>query len=133
MSDTPAPAAAAAPTTPAPAAPEATEDDFISIHDFAKVRLQVGLVKEAEAVKKSNKLLKMQVDIGDEVRQIVAGIGRSYTPEEMVGKSVVVVTNLRPAKLMGVESQGMMLAAGDADVLALLGPNADVTPGTRVK
>jgi methionyl-tRNA synthetase len=128
MSDTPAPAAAAT-----PAAPETTEDDFISIHDFAKVRLQVGLVKEAEAVKKSNKLLKMQVDIGDETRQIVAGIGRSYTPEEMVGKSVVVVTNLRPAKLMGVESQGMVLAAGDADVLALLGPNVDVSPGTRIK
>ncbi|MBI5136596.1 MAG: methionine--tRNA ligase [Nitrospirae bacterium] len=109
------------------------DDDFISIHDFAKVKLQVGVVREAEPVKKSNKLLRLQVDIGTEVRQIVAGIGRSYTAEEMVGRRIVVVTNLRPAMLMGVESNGMVLAAGDAEALGLLTPSADVAPGTRVK
>ena len=118
---------------PAPEVPASPEDDFISIHDFAKVRLQVGQVKEAEAVKKSNKLLKLQVDIGDETRQVIAGIGRKYTPEEMVGKRVVVVTNLRPAKLMGETSEGMILAAGTDEVLALLAPSEDVPAGARIK
>ncbi|MFQ5509408.1 MAG: methionine--tRNA ligase [Leptospirillia bacterium] len=108
-------------------------DDFISIHDFAKVRLQVGRVKEAEPIPKAKKLLKLQVDIGTETRQIVAGIARQYPPEEMVGKQVVVVTNLRPAQLMGVTSEGMLLAAGDAEVLALLTPSQEVEPGTRIK
>ncbi len=128
-------APAQATDTPAgqPKAESNPEDNFISIHDFAKVTLQVGQVKEAEAVKKSNKLLCLQVDIGTETRQIVAGIGRHYSPEEMIGRRVVVVTNLRPAKLMGVESQGMLLAAGEDEVLALLAPNAEVSPGTRIK
>ena len=69
---------------------------------------------------KSSKLLKLQVDIGTEQRQIVAGIGKKYAPEELVGKTIVVVANLKPAKLMGIESQGMVLAAGDNEVLGLL-------------
>ena len=77
--------------------------------------------------------MKLQVDIGTEQRQIVAGIGKKYTPEELVGKTIVVVANLKPAKLMGIESQGMVLAAGDNDVLGLLGVSEDLPPGTKVK
>ena len=129
------PATTTAPVAPAAAASEATapEDDFISIHDFAKVRLQVGKVVEAEVIKKSKKLLKLQVDIGTETRQVVAGIARKYSPEEIVGKQVVVVTNLRPAKLMGETSEGMILAAGDSEVTALLTPTEPVETGARIK
>ena len=82
---------------------------------------------------KSSKLLKLQVDIGTEKRQIVAGIGKKYTPEELVGKTIVVVANLKPAKLMDIESQGMVLAAGDKDVLGLLVLSDDIPIGTKVK
>ncbi|MDH5528133.1 MAG: methionine--tRNA ligase [Nitrospirota bacterium] len=132
VSDTSAETPAAQASDP-PAATEATRDDYVSIGDFAKIRLQVGTVREAERVKKSEKLLKLQVDIGTEVRQIVAGIGRMYTPEEMLERQVVIITNLRPAKLMGVESQGMLLAAGADEVEALLAPSGPVTPGARVR
>jgi len=84
-------------------------------------------------VPKSSKLLKLQVDIGTEQRQIVAGIGKKYSPEELVGKTIVVVANLKPAKLMGIESQGMVLAAGDKDVLGLLVLSDDIPIGTKVK
>ncbi|MDH4228278.1 MAG: methionine--tRNA ligase [Nitrospirota bacterium] len=116
----------------APASP-ATDDGFASIADFSRLRIQAGVVKEAERVRKSEKLLKLQVDIGTEVRQIVAGIGRKFTPEEMVGRQVVVLTNLRPAVLMGVESQGMLLAAGADEVEALLTTSAPVTTGARIR
>ena len=112
--------------SPEPAGP-------IGIDDFMKVDLRVGKVLEAERVPKSDKLIKMRIDIGAEVRQIVGGIGKSFSPEEMVGKTVVVVANLKPAKLMGVESQGMVLAAGDVDTLKLAGFDGDVAIGTRVK
>jgi methionyl-tRNA synthetase len=87
----------------------------ISIEDFEKLQLQVGEVIQCEAVKKSKKLLCSQVKIGSEVRQIVSGIKNQYSPEDMVGKKVVVVTNLKPATLAGVESQGMILCAEDAE------------------
>lgn len=118
-----------------PVAENASEktDEFISIADFAKVKLQVGTVTEAEPIKKSEKLLKLQVDIGTEVRQIVAGIARKYPAEEMIGRQVVIITNLRPAKLMGVESQGMLLAAGADEVEALLTPTGPVTLGARIR
>src|SRR5207253_8134967 len=92
----------------------------ISIEEFKKVVLRVGKVTAAERVPKSTKLLKLQVDLGTEQRQIVAGIGTKYAPEDMIGKRVIIVANLKPAKLMGVESQGMVLAAGDDEVSALL-------------
>ena len=88
---------------------------------------------ETERVPKSAKLLKLQVDLGTERRQIVAGIGKKYSPEELVGKTIVVVANLKPAKLMGIESQGMVLAAGDKDVLGLLALSDDIPIGTKVK
>jgi methionyl-tRNA synthetase len=105
----------------------------IGIEEFQKVQLKIAKVLEAERVPKSSKLLKLQVDLGTEQRQIVAGIGKKYAPEELVGKTIVVVANLKPAKLMGIESQGMVLAAGENDVLGLLGVSEDIPVGTKVK
>ncbi len=112
-------------------APQPT--DQITIDEFRKASLRVGKVLAAERVPKSSKLLKLQVDIGTEQRQIVAGIGTKYAPEDMVGKRIVIVANLKPAKLMGVESQGMVLAAGDEEVSALLTTMEDVEPGSKIK
>jgi methionyl-tRNA synthetase len=93
----------------------------------------VAKVLTAERIPKSDKLLKLQVDLGSEQRQIVAGIGKRYEPEALIGQRIVVVSNLKPAKLMGVESQGMVLAAGDNDVTGLVTIIEDVEPGTKVK
>jgi methionyl-tRNA synthetase len=110
-----------------------TEDNLISIEDFIKVELKIGKVLQAERVPKSNKLIKLQVDTG-ETRQVVAGIGQAYAPEDLTGKKIAVVTNLKPAKLMGVESQGMLLAATDSDgVLSILMPEKDVKEGAKIK
>ena len=97
-------------------------DDRIAIEDFQKVRLRTARIVAAERVPKSNKLMKLEVDLGDEQRQIVAGIAAQYEPESLVGRNVVVVANLKPAKLMGVESNGMVLAAsvGEAGAPVLL-------------
>lgn len=109
------------------------EDNLITIEDFAKVHLKIGRVLQAERVKKSDKLIKLQVDTG-ESRQIVAGIGTSYSPEDLSGKSVVVVTNLKPARLMGVESQGMLLAAtDDSGKPVILVPEKAVKQGAPIK
>jgi methionyl-tRNA synthetase len=121
------------PTTPSPAQASAITATQITIEDFQKVQLKVAKVLAAERVPKSEKLIKLQVDLGTEQRQIVAGIGKKYTPEELIGRRVVIVANLKPAKLMGVESQGMVLAAGDAEVKELLTLVSDVEPGTKVK
>ena len=87
----------------------------VGIDDFAKLQFRVGEVLASEKAKKSKKLLVNQVKIGSETRQIVSGIAKYYTPEEMVGKKVIVITNLKPATLAGYESQGMILCAEDAD------------------
>jgi methionyl-tRNA synthetase len=108
-------------------------DNLLSIEDFAKVQLKIGKVLSAERVPKSNKLIKLQIDTGEK-RQVVAGIGQAYAPEDLTGKSIVVVTNLKPAKLMGVESQGMLLAATDSDgVLSILIPEKNVKEGAKIK
>lgn len=105
----------------------------IAIDDFFKVELKVGEVVACEKVEKSNKLLHETVRIGNETRSIVSGIAKYYTPEEMVGKKVVVVTNLKPAKLCGVLSEGMLLCAESADgTLALLTPESAVESGAKV-
>lgn len=105
----------------------------IAIDDFFKVELKVGEVIACEKVEKSNKLLHETVRIGNETRSIVSGIAKYYTPEEMVGKKVVVVTNLKPAKLCGVLSEGMLLCAESADgTLALLTPESAVESGAKV-
>jgi methionyl-tRNA synthetase len=134
-----APAAAA--TTPstvaAAAAPVAavTENNKIAIEDFAKVELRVGLVKTAEKVKGADKLLKLEVDIGTEVRQIVAGIALAYQPEQLIGRKVVIVANLAPRKLRGLESNGMIVAAsvGEGGTPVLAGFLEDVPVGARLK
>lgn len=141
MSDTPAtpqPAPAAVPTpqtaasaTPATTAPAAPAQ--ITIDDFMKIQLKTAKVLSAERVPKSEKLLKLQVSLGTEQRQIVAGIGKKYEPESLVGKTIVIVANLKPAKLMGIESQGMVLAAGDSEVRGLATILEEVDPGTKVK
>ncbi len=110
-----------------------TIEDQISIEDFMKVQLKVAKVLAAERVPKSNKLLKLQVDIGTEQRQIVAGIGKKYDPEQLIGQTIVIVANLKPAKLMGVESQGMVLAAGIKEVEGLLTLSEAVAAGVKVK
>jgi len=117
-------AAAAAPAAPA----------RIGIEDFAKVEMRVGLIKSAERVANADKLLKVMVDIGDEVRQIVAGIATAYEPEKLVGRKVIVVVNLEPRKLRGVESNGMIVAATGSDGKPILaGFLEDVPAGVRLK
>ncbi|HMK23797.1 MAG TPA: methionine--tRNA ligase [Terriglobales bacterium] len=127
--------AAGAATTVAPVkAPAATPDGKISIDDFVKVELRVAQVKVAERVKNSDKLLRLEVDLGTEVRQIVAGIAEAYAPETLVGRKVVIVANLAPRKLRGLESNGMIVAAsleGGQPVLA--GFLEDVPVGARLK
>jgi methionyl-tRNA synthetase len=139
---TPQPVPATATTTPAttlagaatPAAvPAPVAPPQITIDDFMKIQLKTAKVISAERVPKSEKLLKLQVSLGTEQRQIVAGIGKKYEPDALVGKTIVIVANLKPAKLMGIESQGMVLAAGDADVRGLLTILEEVDPGTKVK
>ena len=104
---------------------------LISIEDFSKIEMKTGTVLAAEAIQKSSKLLKLKVDTGGEIRQIVSGIAQFYKPEELVGKNVVVLTNLAPAKIFGVESNGMILAAGDT--ASLLAPEKPVDPGTKIR
>jgi len=133
VSDTPTPAQPAI-TTPATAAPPIIAAPAqITIDEFMKIQLKTAKVLSAERVPKSEKLLKLQVSIGSEQRQIVAGIGKKYEPEALVGKTIIVVANLKPAKLMGIESQGMVLAAGDSEVHGLATILEEVDPGTKVK
>ncbi|HIP91379.1 MAG TPA: methionine--tRNA ligase [Methanothermococcus okinawensis] len=108
------------------------EDNMITVEDFGKLDLRIGQIVEAEDIAKSRKLLKLIVDVGGEKRQIVAGIKGHYKPEELIGKKVVVLCNLKPAKLCGVESQGMILAGGE-DKVALLVPDRDLPVGSKVK
>lgn len=110
------------------------EDNMITIDDFAKIDLRVARVLECQKVEKSNKLLKLKIEVGQETRQVVSGISKFYNPEELVGKLVVVVANLKPAKLMGIESQGMILAAstpGDEE-LAVLALDREIPAGSKI-
>ncbi len=107
-------------------------DNMITIEDFAKVELMTARVLEAERVPKSKKLIRLIVDSGEE-RQLVAGIAEHYEPEDLVGKTIAVVANLKPAKLMGVESRGMILAAEDDTGVHVLTFDESVKPGTRIK
>jgi methionyl-tRNA synthetase len=123
--------AATAPVTPT-AIPPVTEK--ISIDEFAKIELRVGLVKVAERVPKADKLLRLEIDIGTEVRQVLAGIAEAYAPETLVGRKVVIVANLAPRKLRGMESNGMIVAASlDGGKPVLAGFLEDVPVGARLK
>ena len=130
----PPPAAPPASAATAPAAPAAAAADKISIDDFMKVELRVAKVLTAEKVPNSRKLLKLSIDVGTEQRTLVAGISEAYEPEQLVGRTIVMVFNLKPAKLMGIESNGMVLAASaDGGKPILVGFDQDVPPGTRVR
>jgi methionyl-tRNA synthetase len=108
-------------------------DDRISIDDFAKVELKTAKVLEVEKVEGADKLLRLQIKIGEENRQIVAGIAEHYSPEELVGKKIVVVANLKPAVIRGVESNGMLLAVSTNDSVVLVTPeDTDVPSGLKV-
>lgn len=130
---------AASPTPEAPTAPltqaaaPTPSDDRISIEDFMKVELRAAKIVEAERVPKSKKLMKMRVDVGTEQRTIVAGIAEAYEPEALVGKTVVIVANLKPAKLMGIESNGMVLAASPDGGQPIVLNAEPAAPGTRVR
>lgn len=110
----------------------AANDGFITIDDFAKVQLKIAKVLECEKVEKSDKLLKLQLEVGDEKRQVVSGIAKTYKPEDLIGKYVVLVANLKPVKLRGIESNGMILAASNDEVLTLLTPMAEIKSGAEV-
>lgn len=113
--------------------PEVEKKPEISIDDFDKVQIQVGEVVKCEPVPKAKKLLVSQIKIGAETRQIVSGIAKYYKPEEMVGKKVAVITNLKPCKLCGVESQGMILAAGDDEGnLSVVTVDKDIAAGSEI-
>lgn len=115
------------------ATPQELAENCISIEEFFKVELKIGTILSAEAVEKSDRLLKLSVDVGEsEPRQIVAGIRAFYTPESLIGTQACVVCNLKPAKLMGLMSQGMLLAAKDEEGLCLLRPEKRRKSGSKV-
>jgi methionyl-tRNA synthetase len=122
-------------TEATPAGPAVPDSEIITIDDFAKIDLRVAVVLAAERVPKTDKLLKIELDLGYEQRTIVSGIAAFYEPETLIGKRIVIVANLKPAKLRGVESRGMLLAAGGrgtVEELGLLTLDTEIPPGTRV-
>ena len=113
---------------------ETEKDESITIDDFFKVQLKVAEIIQAERVEKSEKLMKLRVKLENEERQIIAGIAKHYAPEELLNKKIVVVANLKTAKLMGLESQGMVLAVeNESGKLNLLSVDNSVSNGTRAK
>ncbi|MBT6564329.1 MAG: methionine--tRNA ligase subunit beta [Candidatus Scalindua sp.] len=105
----------------------------ISIQDFSQIDLRVAVITAAEEHPDADKLLVLKVDAGDGEKQLVAGIKTHYSVEELVGKKIIVVNNLTPAVLRGVESNGMLLAARDGDDVVLITTDKDVGPGSRVQ
>ncbi len=116
-----------------PSEETAEDDNYISIEDFAKIDLRIAKIVNAERVEGTDKLLKMQIDLGDQQRQIVAGIAQSYKPQELIGKNIVVVANLKPVTMRGVNSQGMLLAVGDGKRHYVIIPEGEVPCGSKVK
>ena len=114
--------------------PEKTEGVMqIEYTDFQKVQLRTAVIREAERVEGTDKLMRLQVDVGDERRQIVAGIAQHYGPEELIGRTILIVANLAPARIRGVESNGMLLAAVTGDQLKLVTVDGDIASGTKVQ
>jgi len=128
-----APADTTAPLAPKPASAPAAAPTEITIDDFAKIDLRAAKVLACERVPKADKLLKLTLDIGGAPRTVLSGIAPAYTPETIVGKTVIYLSNLAPKKIRGIESQGMILAAGDDDVLGLSAIDRDVPPGTKIR
>ena len=106
--------------------------DKITFDEFKKLDLRVAKILSVEPVEKTDKLLRIQIDIGSEQRQIVAGIAQYYNPEELIGNLIVVVANLEPAVIRGVESNGMLLAASETDKISVLTPDREIVPGSSV-
>jgi len=105
----------------------------INFEEFQKIDLRIGKVIEAERIEGTDKLLKLKVDLGEEKRQLVAGIAKFYQPEDLIGKEIVVVANLEPKIFRGIESQGMLLAADVEGKPVFLKPDEEVPPGTKVR
>lgn len=106
---------------------------MINIEDFKKLDIKTGKILEAFGVEGSDKLLLIKVDIGQESRQIVSGIAKNYKPEDLVGKNIVLLANLEPREIMGIESQGMLLAVSDESGPVLLVPERETVPGNIIK
>ena len=111
---------------------DSPECELIDIKYFSKVKLKVAKILEAERVPETDKLMRLKIDLGDEQRTLVAGIALSYSETDLPGKSIIVVANLKPAKLRGITSQGMLLAARDENGLSLLTVDSSVEPGSSV-
>jgi methionyl-tRNA synthetase len=127
------PGATPASASTSASAPAASAPPELTFEEFGRLDLRVAQVRAAEPIAGASKLLKLTVDVGAAERQVVAGIAEAYRPEELVGKKVLFVANLKPATIRGVRSEGMILAAGDPTVVALAGLDRDAPPGTRVK
>ncbi len=106
---------------------------MINIDKFKEIDLRVAKILSAEQVEGSEKLVKLSLDVGTETRQIIAGIGKKYSPEELIGKEIIIVANLEPRQLMGLESQGMLLAADGGDGPIIIAPLGEVPPGTGIR
>lgn len=106
---------------------------YISFGDFKKLDIRIGRILNAERIEGSNKLIKLEIGLGAEKRQIIAGIAQFFEPNFLIGKEVPIATNLEPRSFLGFESQGMMLAADVAGEPVLLSPHKDVPPGSEVK
>jgi len=109
------------------------KEDLVNFNTFQKLDLRVAKIKEAERIEDSNKLIKLQVELEDEVRQLVAGIAKHYETDELIGKKIVIVANLEPAEIFGVKSNGMILAASNEDDLTLITPEKAIASGSKVK
>lgn len=120
-------------TPVAPAAPAVPAPDIITYEEFMKMDLRVAKILAAERVPNTNKLFKLEIDLGTEKRTMVSGIADTYTAEDLVGKCLIVIANLKPAKIRGVESQAMLLAAVLDDKAVVPFFDRDLPPGTKVK
>ncbi len=107
------------------------EKNYVGIEDFLKLDLRLAKVLEAEKVEGSEKLLKLRLSLGNEERTVVAGIAKFYSPEELVGKKILMVANLKPRKIFGIESQGMILALSDGNTMSLIVPDRDLEEGAK--
>ena len=108
-------------------------ENIVTIDDFKKIELKIARILSAEKIQDADKLLRLEIDLGSEKRQIVSGIAQSYTPEQLIGKQIVVISNLQPRTLKGVESNGMLLAGQDENGISLLIPDRELPDGTGIK
>jgi methionyl-tRNA synthetase len=105
---------------------------MVTFDDFKKLQLRVAQIEQAEKVEGADKLLKLQLKIGSESRQIIAGIAKHYQPEQLIGKKIIVIVNLEPAKIRGIESNGMLLAASKGKDMVLLTVDTDIESGAKI-